>query len=189
MMLAQRVTQQAMRSFAMRPSMASQMTFKKIPAPMTVASKIQTRPVATQKMTPSDSYEILVAQRKLRPTSPNLGIYKPQITWVLSSLNRITGLSVAVPFYLFGLGYLASPLMGWHLDSATLASTFGALPVAAKFGLKALAALPFTFHSWNGVRHLVWDTGRAFNNQTVIRSGWAVVGLTAVSTLYLAFAY
>ncbi|OWP06609.1 succinate dehydrogenase cytochrome b subunit [Marssonina coronariae] len=146
-------------------------------------------PVATQKMTSADSYEILVAQRKLRPTSPNLGIYKPQITWILSSLNRITGLSVSVPFYLFGLAYLASPLLGWHLDSATLASTFGALPVAAKVGLKALAALPFTFHSWNGIRHLVWDTGRAFNNQTVIRSGWAVVGLTAASTLYLAFAY
>ncbi|KAI6717297.1 succinate dehydrogenase cytochrome b subunit [Diplocarpon mali] len=187
---------QALRDFpnrdleiATRPSLASQMTVKKVAAPMAVASKIQTRPVATQKMTSADSYEILVAQRKLRPTSPNLGIYKPQITWILSSLNRITGLSVSVPFYLFGLAYLASPLLGWHLDSATLASTFGALPVAAKVGLKALAALPFTFHSWNGIRHLVWDTGRAFNNQTVIRSGWAVVGLTAASTLYLAFAY
>ncbi|KAI9047278.1 hypothetical protein LZ554_008729 [Drepanopeziza brunnea f. sp. 'monogermtubi'] len=188
-MLAQRATQQAVRRLATRPSMASHIAFKKFAAPMAVASKIQTRPVATHKVSVADSSEILVAQRKLRPTSPNLGIYKPQITWILSSLNRVTGLTVAVPFYLFGLAYLASPALGWHLDSATLAATFGALPVAAKFGIKFLAALPFTFHSWNGIRHLVWDTGRAFKNQTVIKSGWAVVGLTAVSTLYLAFAY
>merc|ERR1711939_1251547 len=97
----------------MRPGMASQMVFKKVAAPLAVGTSMQTRPVATQKMTPTDSYDILVQQRKKRPTSPNLGIYKPQITWILSSLNRVTGLTVAVPFYLFGLAYLASPLRAW----------------------------------------------------------------------------
>nr|UGS43932.1 mitochondrial succinate dehydrogenase complex iron sulfur subunit C [Blumeriella jaapii] len=188
-MLAQRAAQQAMRRLAMRPAMALQMPFNKLAAPMAVASKIQTRPVATQKVSVNDSAEILIAQRKLRPTSPNLSIYKPQVTWILSSFNRITGLAVAVPFYLFGLAYLASPVLGWHLDSATLAASFGALPLAAKAGLKFVAATPFTFHSFNGVRHLVWDTGRAFNNQTIIKSGWTVVGLTVVSSLYLALAY
>ena len=188
-MLAQRATQQAMRRLVMRPGMASQMVFKKVAAPLAVGTSMQTRPVATQKMTPTDSYDILVQQRKKRPTSPNLGIYKPQITWILSSLNRVTGLTVAVPFYLFGLAYLASPLTGMHLDSASLAAAFGGLPLAAKFGIKFAAALPFTFHSWNGLRHLAWDTGKTFNNATVIKTGWTVVGLTAVSTLYLALAY
>ncbi|KAH6703297.1 succinate dehydrogenase cytochrome b subunit [Leptodontidium sp. MPI-SDFR-AT-0119] len=188
-MLAQRATQQAMRRLVMRPGMASQMVFKKVAAPIAVGSSMQTRAVATQKMTPADSYQILVEQRKKRPTSPNLGIYKPQTTWILSSLNRITGLTVAVPFYLFGLAYLASPLTGMHLDSATLAASFGALPVAAKFGLKFVAALPFTFHSLNGLRHLTWDMGKAFNNATVIKTAWACVGATVVSTLYLVLAY
>lgn len=48
-------------------------------------------------------------------------------------------------------------------------------------------ALPFTFHSFNGIRHLVWDTGAQMKNQQVVNTGWAVVGLTVVSALGLAF--
>jgi succinate dehydrogenase (ubiquinone) cytochrome b560 subunit len=59
----------------------------------------------------------------------------------------------------FGAAYLVSPVFGWHLDVATMAAAFGSLPVAAKIGIKGLIAFPFSFHSINGVRHLVWDTG------------------------------
>lgn len=52
--------------------------------------------------------------------------------------------------------------------------------------MKFLVALPFTFHSFNGVRHLVWDSGREFANKSVVRTGWAVVGLTLVSSMGLA---
>ena len=68
-----------------------------------------------------------------------------------------------------------------------MAAAFGSLPVVAKFGLKYLVALPFTFHSWNGIRHLVWDTGREFSNKAVQRTGWFVVGLTFVSSGVLAY--
>lgn len=51
-----------------------------------------------------------------------------------------------------------------------------------KFG----AGLPFCFHGWNGVRHLVWDSGREFGNKQVVRTGWAVVGLSVVSAGALA---
>ena len=61
--------------------------------------------------------------------------------------------------YVFGAAYLVSPLFGWHLDVPTMAAAFGSLPVAAKVGLKTAIALPFVFHSINGVRHLTWDTG------------------------------
>lgn len=72
------------------------------------------------------------------------------------------------------------------MDSASLAAAFGSLPVLAKVGLKGLVAFPFTFHSFNGIRHLVWDLGKEFSNKAVIRSGWTVVGISAVSALYLA---
>jgi succinate dehydrogenase (ubiquinone) cytochrome b560 subunit len=137
-------------------------------------------------MSPSDSYQILVAQRKNRPTSPHLSIYRPQITWYGSISHRLTGAILSGGFYVFGAAYLVSPLFGWHLDSATLAAAFGSLPVLAKVGLKGLVAFPFTFHSFNGVRHLVWDLGKEFSNKAVIRSGWTVVGISAVSALYLA---
>ena len=39
----------------------------------------------------ADGQAILAAQRRLRPNSPHLSIYKPQITWYLSILHRMTG--------------------------------------------------------------------------------------------------
>jgi succinate dehydrogenase (ubiquinone) cytochrome b560 subunit len=142
-------------------------------------------PVATQKITPADSYKILVEQRRQRPVSPHLGIYRPQITWYASMFNRLTGAMLSGSFYLFGLGYLAAPLIGLNLGSASLAAGFAAWPIAAKVATKMVFAVPFTFHAFNGVRHLVWDTGRQFTNKAVIRTGWTVVGLTAASSLYL----
>ena len=129
---------------------------------------------------------ILAKQRLNRPVSPHLSIYKPQITWIGSSLNRITGIALSGGLYAFSLAYLVSPLLGWHLESASLAAAFGALPLAAKIPLKFTLALPFTYHSFNGVRHLIWDLGKQFTNQQVIRTGWTVVGLTVTSALALA---
>jgi succinate dehydrogenase (ubiquinone) cytochrome b560 subunit len=143
------------------------------------------RAISTEKITPDESYNILVEQRKKRPTSPHLTIYRPQITWVGSGLNRVTGVIVSGVFYVWGLGYLASPLLGLNLGSASLAAGFAAWPVAAKIAAKATLALPFTYHCINGLRHLVWDTGRHFNNKMIIRSGWAAVTATVLSTIYL----
>jgi succinate dehydrogenase (ubiquinone) cytochrome b560 subunit len=137
-------------------------------------------------MTPADSYQILVNQRKSRPVSPHLKIYKPQIPWILSGLNRITGCIVSGGFYVFGAAYLAAPLFGWHMDSASIAAAFGSLPVFAKVATKFVVAMPFTFHSINGVRHLVWDLALNFQKQSVITTGWTVVGLTFASSLALA---
>lgn len=72
------------------------------------------------------------------------------------------------------------------MESAALAASFGALPYAVKVAAKFAVALPFTFHSFNGLRHLAWDTGSAFLNSTVIKTGWTVVGVSVVSALYLA---
>jgi len=137
-------------------------------------------------MTPADSYEILVAQRKNRPTSPHLGIYRPQITWIPSMFHRITGSILSGGLYLFGAAHLVSPLLGWHLDSASMAAAFGSLPVWAKVATKFSFALPFTFHSFNGLRHLSWDLGKTFTNKAVVQTGWVCVGVSTAAALYLA---
>ncbi|KAK9248110.1 hypothetical protein V1506DRAFT_529905 [Lipomyces tetrasporus] len=147
---------------------------------------IARRSVSSQSLTPAEANEILVKQRANRPTSPHLTIYKPQITWYLSSLHRITGLTLAAGVYALGLGYLFAPVFGYSLTSTAIASAFGALPVALKFGFKTLAAFPFTFHAYNGVRHLVWDTASQLTNKAVVRTGFTVIGLTAVTSLVLA---
>ena len=138
-------------------------------------------------MDPDSAYQILVKQRQSRPVSPHLSIYRPQITWCLSGLNRITGCVMSGGLYIFATAYLAAPLLGWHLESQSLAAAFGAWPVAAKVATKFAVALPFTFHCLNGIRHLTWDTGAEFGNKQVQRSGWVVVGATVVGSGILAY--
>ncbi|KAI4118284.1 MAG: hypothetical protein LQ345_001628 [Seirophora villosa] len=161
-------------------------------SPNTPLIKLPHRPAATGSIPPSykvplhDGNAILNRQRLNRPVSPHLTIYQTQIPWTLSALNRITGSVLSGGFYVFGFAYLVSPLLGWHIESAALAQSFAELPTLVKGGLKFLVALPFTFHSFNGVRHLIWDSGREFANKSVVRTGWVVMGLTVVSSLGLA---
>lgn len=68
-----------------------------------------------------------------------------------------------------------------------MAEWFGSFSGVSKGIMKFGIALPFTFHSWNGLRHLMWDTGREFGNKQVQVTGWIAVGLTFVSSAALAF--
>lgn len=142
---------------------------------------------ATQTISAEEaSAKILAQQRLNRPVSPHLGIYKPQITWYGSALNRITGSILSGGFYVFGAAYLIAPALGWHIESASMAAAFATWPVALKFLSKYLIAMPFTYHSFNGLRHLAWDMGQTMSNKAVQQTGWTVVGLTFVSSLVLA---
>jgi succinate dehydrogenase (ubiquinone) cytochrome b560 subunit len=100
--------------------------------------------------------------------------------------NRITGVALSGAFYLYGMAYLVAPTLGWHIESASIAAAFATWPVVAKFSVKLIAALPFTFHSLNGIRHLVWDFTLGLKNKQVNATGWTVVGLSVVSAIGLA---
>ena len=100
-------------------------------------------------------------------------------------MNRITGVALSGTFYLFGITYLVSPLLGWHLDSHSIAAAFAAWPVILKLLTKFTLAMPFTFHGINGLRHLLWDTGSTFTNKQVIVTGWIAVGVSMLSALAL----
>ncbi|CAO3676075.1 unnamed protein product [Umbelopsis vinacea] len=125
-------------------------------------------------------------QRKLRPKSPHLTIYQPQLTWYMSAAHRITGVAVGAGFYVGALSYLALPALGYNFDTATIVASAAALPAVAKVGIKATIAFPFVFHCLNGVRHLVWDTGRFLSLKGVYQTGYAVLGASTAATLYLA---
>ena len=91
--------------------------------------------------------------------------------------------------YAFSLAYLAAPLTGWHLESASLAAAAAGLPVAVKAGAKFLVAWPFLFHVFNGTRHLVWDLAIGYQKSTIKKGGWILWGASLVSALGLAFLY
>jgi succinate dehydrogenase (ubiquinone) cytochrome b560 subunit len=134
----------------------------------------------------AENKNILAQQRLNRPVAPHLSIYAAQIPWYLSGLNRITGCTLSGAFYVFGSLYLIAPYVGLNMTSASMAAAFGAWPVALKVMLKGVAAWPFTFHCFNGVRHLIWDTTYMITNKKVIQSGWTVVALSTISALALA---
>ncbi|KAF2705756.1 succinate dehydrogenase subunit C [Pleomassaria siparia CBS 279.74] len=145
---------------------------------------VQRRFAATQKVTDTEAHAILAKQRIQRPVSPHLAIYKPQITWIPSMFNRITGVMLSGGLYLFGFAYLAAPTFGWHLETPSLVAAVASWPVAVKLLAKATVAFPFFMHSINGLRHLAWDVGIGFTNKTVMQTGWAMIGLTVATSLY-----
>ncbi|KAJ5177163.1 uncharacterized protein N7482_003040 [Penicillium canariense] len=186
-MFSQKVAQQSLRRLAVQQPLTMQWSMMRAsPAAVALGQSMQKRPVTSSPNT-EDPAQILVKQRLNRPVSPHLTIYRPQIGWIGSSLHRITGVALSGTLYLWATAYLASPALGWHLESASMVAAMGALPVAAKVLIKATMALPFTYHSMNGLRHLMWDLGRGLSNPTIIKSGWTVVGLSVTSALALAF--
>ncbi|KAL4984510.1 hypothetical protein BDW68DRAFT_15989 [Aspergillus falconensis] len=138
------------------------------------------------KKPPTDPTNLLAQQRLRRPVSPHLSIYRPQITWIVSVTTRITGLALSGGLYLYATAYLLSPVTGWNIGSESLVAAFSGLSPVTQFAVKFGVALPFAFHSFNGIRHLVWDSGRMLTNSQVSRSGWTVVGSSIVIALLLA---
>ncbi|RDW79269.1 succinate:quinone oxidoreductase subunit C [Aspergillus mulundensis] len=141
---------------------------------------------SSSSKTKVDPRSLLAKQRLNRPVSPHLSIYRPQITWIVSIATRITGIALSGGLYLYSTAYLSSPVTGWDIGSASVTSAFSSLSPTSKFAIKFAVAYPFTFHAFNGVRHLVWDTGRGLTNRQVARSGWAVVGASGVVATLLA---
>ncbi|RYO85018.1 hypothetical protein DL764_009243 [Monosporascus ibericus] len=150
----------------------------------------QSRGAATQKITQDDAHSVLAAQRRQRPVSPHLTTYDYSQIWLGASIwTRITGMTFGGGLYLYTLAYLAAPLAGWHLESASLAAAAGSLPYAVKAGAKFLISWPFLFHAFNGTRHLVWDLGIGYNKATIKKGGWIIWGASLVSALAVSFLY
>ncbi|CAG8599738.1 1241_t:CDS:2, partial [Racocetra persica] len=133
-----------------------------------------------------DEYnKILNTQRAARPVSPHLTIYQPQITWFMSGFHRITGGALAAVLYGSAIAYAIQGPLGLGLNSDALVAGIATLPTSLKFAGKFALAFPFTFHAFNGVRHLIWDIGSALTLKGVYTTGYTVLGLSAISSLGL----
>lgn len=130
-------------------------------APRAVAARLPAlrRGVQTNPITEQQQYQLLNQQRSNRPNSPHLQIYQPQLTWYLSGLNRITGVAIGGLFYGAALLYCLHPLYP-AIDSTHLINFVHDLPAWVKYTGKIALAFPASFHTYNGLRHLLWDTGR-----------------------------
>lgn len=109
-----------------------------------------------------------------RPTSPHIGVYKLGYTMLLSGLHRITGMAATVGFFLFAwwLMALASGPGAYATAMRVLSSPLGKLLLVG-------FTFSFVYHFCNGIRHMLWDTGRGLERVQARRSG-VVMAVSAV---------
>lgn len=113
-----------------------------------------------------------------RPRSPNVQIYRPQLTSVLSITHRATGVFLSLGSVL---------LVGWLLTAAAGPRAYAGLLsfVGSWLGLVLLFGWTFAlfFHLCNGIRHLFWDADIGFELRTIYMSGWMVLLISVALTL------
>lgn len=114
--------------------------------------------------------------KMIRPLSPHLSIYKPQLTSTLSIFHRITGtiLSlvmiaalVAFKFYSFhGSNYYVSWVVNFANES--MGNWFFS-------SILFILMLSFYYHTLNGIRHLCWDLGYGLELKDLYTTGYIVL--------------
>ncbi len=107
--------------------------------------------------------------------------YRPQLTSVLSITHRLTGIVLSL---------VGAPLLLWWIVATSGGSGSYAAMTACLSGwtgkLLAIAVtFSLSFHFFNGIRHLVWDTGRMLDIKEAYASGWLVLAGSLVSTAIL----
>lgn len=115
---------------------------------------------------------------RARPLSPNIQLYRPQLTSVLSIANRITGIVLSAG---------AVVLVVWLIAAAAGPRPYAVVQgaIASWVGQVVLFGCTFAFflHLCGGIRHLVWDTVHGFELRSIYISGWAVVAASAGLTV------
>ncbi|XP_015706608.1 succinate dehydrogenase cytochrome b560 subunit, mitochondrial isoform X2 [Coturnix japonica] len=118
-----------------------------------------------------------------RPLSPHVSIYKWSLPMAMSITHRGTGVALSLGVSLFSLAALLLPEQFPHYVAVLKSLSLGpALIYSAKFAL----VFPFSYHTWNGIRHLVWDMGKGFKLTQVEQSGVLVLILTLLSSAGIA---
>jgi succinate dehydrogenase / fumarate reductase cytochrome b subunit len=121
---------------------------------------------------------------KQRPISPFMigPYYKPQMTSLMSITHRLTGVFLSVvgaPLLLWWIAALGSGKQAYDSFLQSMSSLPGKLLLIA-------CALALSYHLLNGIRHLVWDTGRGLDIKTAYTAGWLVlIGTVILAAILL----
>jgi succinate dehydrogenase / fumarate reductase cytochrome b subunit len=116
--------------------------------------------------------------RRTRPLSPHVRNYRFPLVALLSISHRVTGVALALGTLLL-VYWLASAAYGpasYDRASHLLGSPLG---LVVLFGF----SFALFYHLANGIRHLFWDVGLGFDLPTAVKSGYAVLAVSAVLTL------
>ena len=113
-----------------------------------------------------------------RPMSPHLQVYNLPLTAKISIMHRMTGafLSLGLFIIVLSVAAIATGESSWLIVKSILNSWPGLL---------VLFALTFSvyFHFCHGIRHLIWDTGRFLEKETLTTTGILVISISFILTL------
>ena len=114
--------------------------------------------------------------KPIRPLSPHLQIYKPQLTALMSISHRLSGvfLSLSSLVLVYWLTAVAAGEPAYQQTQNLFNSWLG---LVFLFGW----SFAFFYHLCNGIRHLSWDIGLGMNIKTVYLTG----SLVWIATLLL----
>lgn len=115
---------------------------------------------------------------RLRLRSPDIQIYKPQLTSVLSIMHRLTGVMLSIGGVL---------LVVWLATVAIGGNAYITMHIFLTSWIGIVLLLGWTlalyFHLCNGIRHLAWDLDFGFELRSIYLSGWTVVVVSIALTL------
>src|ERR1700745_3072956 len=118
-----------------------------------------------------------------RPLSPHLQIYRLSLTMVMSGAHRITGIFL----------YFRAAVMAWLLTAPAGAPNAYANVqwfMGTWFGRFVLLGYTWTLfhHTFGGIRHLIWDTGRGFgpSERDLLAAGTLFASITCKIVLLVA---
>ena len=113
-----------------------------------------------------------------RPLSPHLTIYRPHWTSISSIFVRITGNALIA----------AALLIVWWLLAASTSQAYFATADAVLTSFLGdliffLSIWALWYHLLGGLRHLIWDTGRALDVETAEMMAKGMLGGSVVLTI------
>jgi succinate dehydrogenase / fumarate reductase cytochrome b subunit len=113
-----------------------------------------------------------MATKHRQALSPHLGIYKPQISSILSIMHRASGV-----FNFFGMICFVWWIVSIAYTHTPYAESFVWNFFMSYFGMAILMAWSFSlfFHVCTGIRHLFWDMGYGFGVKTMNITGYLAI--------------
>jgi succinate dehydrogenase / fumarate reductase cytochrome b subunit len=117
-----------------------------------------------------------------RPLSPHLSIHKKVLTSVFSIFHRITGLGLSIGsiFLALWISLLALGQNYFFIFEVISAGLFFKI-------ILFLWTIGIFYHLFNGMRYLYWTYGLGMDLKNVYTSGYIVLFLTFLSTLFVWF--
>ena len=120
-------------------------------------------------------------KRTARPISPFMigPYYKPQLSSMLSIAHRASGVFLSLigaAFMVYWLLALSQGPVAYHQAMTLFTSMTGKI-------LLGLLCFAVYYHFFNGIRHLIWDSGRMLEIKQANRSAIMVLLTSAIAAV------